>query len=126
MDTGLGPGIIAVEAKLAEPFKVTVDIPSGGVGASEHTQTKALYIGARREQLPMTITAASTLYTLQGTTATPGLIYHFKHHGDLSAPMKWIATHIALSRVRRLREFRSIGISDDIRDIINRGPPEGP
>ena len=32
--TGLGPGIIAVEARLSEPFKVTVDIPSGGVGAS--------------------------------------------------------------------------------------------
>ena len=33
---------------------------------------------------------------------------------------------MALSRVRSLREFRGIGLSDDIRDIINGGPPEGP
>ena len=40
--------------------------------------------------------------------------------------MKWTAVYMALSRVRSLQEFRSIGISDAIRDIINGGPPEGP
>ena len=34
VDTGLGPGIIAVEARLSEPFNVTVDMPSRGVGDS--------------------------------------------------------------------------------------------
>ena len=33
---------------------------------------------------------------------------------------------MALSRVRCLKEFRSIGINDDIRDLINEGPPSGP
>ena len=39
--------------------------------------------------------------------------------------MKWIAAYMALSRVRSLAEFRSIGISPAIRDLINEGPPVG-
>ena len=124
VDFGLGPGIIAVEAKLSEPFKVTVEIPSSG--RAQQTRTKSIDIRARRKQLPVTITTASTLYTLQGTTATPGLLYHFKTPQRLSASMKWTAVYMALPRVRSLQEFRSIGISDAIRDIINGGPPEGP
>ena len=87
---------------------------------------KSLDVRARRKQLPTTIVTASTLYSLQGTTTIPGLIYHFKVPRRLSAAMKWIATYMALSRVRCLKEFRSIGLSEEIRDIINGGPPEGP
>ena len=124
IDSGLGPGIVAVEAKLSEPFRITVEIPSGG--AAEHAVTKSLDVRTRRKQLATTIITASTLYTLQGTTTIPGLIYHFKVPRRLSAAMKWIATYMALSRVRSLQEFRGIGLSEDIRDIINGGPPEGP
>ena len=123
-DTGLGQGIVAVQAKLSEPFKVSVDIPVGD--AAEQGRMKSVDVRARRWQLGATISTASTLYTLQGTTATPGLIYHFKVPRRLSAAMKWTATYMALSRVRSLKEFRSIGLSEDIRDIINGGPPEGP
>ena len=114
----------AVEATLSEPFRITVEIPSGG--AAEHAVTKSLDVRTRRKQLPTTIITASTLYTLQGTTTIPGLIYHFKVPRRLSAAMKWIATYMALSRVRSLKEFRGIGLSEEIRDIINGGPPEGP
>ena len=124
IDSGLGPGIVAVEAKLSDPFRITVEIPAGG--AAEHPVMKSLDVRARRKQLPTTIVTASTLYSLQGTTTIPGLIYHFKVPRRLSAAMKWIATYMALSRVRCLKEFRSIGLSEEIRDIINGGPPEGP
>ena len=82
-------------------------------------------VRAKREQVPLTIVTASTLYTLQGTTATPGLIYHWRMPHRLSKLMKWIAAYMALSRVRCLAEFRSVGISTDIRDLINEGPPPG-
>ncbi len=39
--------------------------------------------------------------------------------------MRWISTYMALSRVRSLQEFRSIGLSSAIKDIINDGPPAG-
>ena len=100
VDLGLGPGIIAVEAKLSEPFKVTVEIPSSG--GAQQTQRKSIEIRARRKQLPVTITTASTLYTLQGTTATPGLLYHVKAPQRLTPSMKWTAVYMALSRVRSL------------------------
>ena len=82
-------------------------------------------VRARRQQVPLTIVTASTLYTLQGTTATPGLIYHWRTPRRLSRMMKWIAAYMALSRVRSLSEFRSIGISTVIRKLIDVGPPEG-
>ena len=80
---------------------------------------------AVREQVPLTIATAATLYTLQGTTTTPGLIYHFRTPRRLSPVMRWIATYMALSRVQSLRELRSIGLTEETRAIIEQGPPEG-
>ena len=82
-------------------------------------------VKAAREQVPLTIPTASTLYTLQGTTTTPGLIYHFRTPRRISAVMKWIATYMALSRVQSLKQLRSIGLTTAIKDLIDNGPPEG-
>ena len=89
------------------------------------SRARALKVRAAREQVPLTIAGASTLYTLQGTTATPGLIYHFRTPRRISNVMKWISTYMALSRIQSLSQLRSIGLNTDIRDLINGGPPEG-
>ena len=68
-DTGLGVGIIAVDKHLCEPFTVDVQLPE-----SLCFQARIFKARARREQVPLSIITASTLYTLQGTTAEPGLI----------------------------------------------------
>ena len=73
----------------------------------------------------MTIKKASTLYTLQGVTATPGLIFHWKFPQFFSAELRWLATYVALSRTESLAQLVSIGIPADMRDIIEGGPPEG-
>ena len=39
--------------------------------------------------------------------------------------MKWICAYMALSRVESLKNFRSIGINDAIRELIDNGPPGG-
>ena len=39
--------------------------------------------------------------------------------------MKWISAYMALSRVRSLKNFRSVGLTDAIKDLINGGPPPG-
>ena len=121
-DTGLGPGVVAVSAVMSEPFSVTIDIPSDSGRCSI---ARSIGVRARREQVPLTIATATTLYTLQGTTATPGLIHHFRTPRRVSKLMKWIATYMALSRVRSLNELRSIGLTTAIRDLIDEGPPPG-
>ena len=73
----------------------------------------------------LTIATASTLYTLQGATTTPGMIYHFRTPRRLSGVMQWIATYMAFSRVESLKQLRSIGLTTTIRDIIDNGPPKG-
>ena len=93
-DTGLGPGMIAVEAVTCQPFTLELELED-----PQCSRARLVKVKAAREQVPLTIATASTLYTLQGTTTTPGLIYHFRTPRRLSAVMKWIATYMALSRV---------------------------
>ena len=119
-DTGLGPGMVAVEAVTCQPFTVELEL-----GDTPSSRARLLKVKAAREQVPLTIATASTLYTLQGTTTTPGLIYHFRTPRRISVVMKWIATYMALSRVESLQQLRSIGLTTAIKDIINDGPPEG-
>ena len=38
--------------------------------------------------------------------------------------MRWMAIYVALSRVRRLKNLRSIGLNKDIRKIMEEGPPD--
>ena len=75
--------------------------------------------------MPLTIATAPTLYTLQGTTAEPGLIYYFNTPRRLSEVMKWITCYMALSRVRSLSTLRSVGLTSDVRELIDLGPPDG-
>ena len=79
----------------------------------------------QRRQLPITIKAASTLHTLQGATAEPGLIFHWRFPRFFSEELRWLATYVALSRPPSLKQLISIGIPVSLRDIIEDGPPEG-
>ena len=120
-DTGLGPGMIAVEAVTCQPFTIELELED-----QRCSRARLLKVKAAREQIPLTIATASTLYTLQGATTTPGLIYHFRTARRISGVMKWIATYMALSREQSLRQLRSIGLTTTIRDIIDNGPPDEP
>ena len=86
------------------------------------SRTRSLKVKAAREQIPLTIATASTLYTLQGATTTPVMIYNFRTPRRISGVMKWIATHMALSRVQSLQQLRSIVLAAATRDIIDGGP----
>ena len=119
-DTGLGPGVIAVDKHLCQPFATEVDLPK-----SWCCRARVVKFRAKRKQVPLTIVTASTLYTLQGKTAEPGLIYYFRTPRRLDTVMKWIACYMALSRVRSLSELRSIGLTSSVRELIDLGPPEG-
>ena len=59
-------------------------------------------IKVKRKQLPLTCKTASTLHVLQGCTCDPGLIFHWKFPRRLTKDMMWLATYVAVSRVRKL------------------------
>ena len=115
-------GIVAVVAVTCQPF-VLKDVE---LEDPQSAGTRKLDIKAAREQVPLTIAKASTLYTLQGATTTPGMIYHVRTPRRLNQEQKWIATYMALSRVPSLKQLRSIGLTTiKIRDLIDNGPPQG-
>ena len=110
-------GCVAVEPQLSRrSFPVVVQDPS-----SETYYT----LQVQRRQLPMTIKTASTIHTLQGVTADPGLIFHWKFQRFFSAELKWLATYVTLSRPPSLAQLISVGLPDDFRNIIEGGPPDG-
>ena len=82
-------------------------------------------IRVQRRQLPMTIKTASTIHTLQGVTTDPGLIFHWKFPRFFSEELRWLATYVALSRSPSLAQLISVGLPDELRNIIEGGPPEG-
>ena len=73
----------------------------------------------------MTIRTATTIHTLQGVTADPGLIFHWEFPRAFSSELRWLATYVALSRPPSLAQFISIGLPDDLRQIIEGGPAQG-
>ena len=79
----------------------------------------------QRRQAPMTIRTASTIHTLQGVTTKPGLIFHWKFPRFFSEELRWLATYVALYRPPSLAQLISVGLPDDLRSIIEGGPPEG-
>jgi hypothetical protein len=92
------------------------------------TEKDKYTLRVQRRQLPITIRTASTLYTLQGVTAAPGLIYHWKFPRNMSQEIRWLAAYIALSRPPSLSQLISVGMlsmPDDLREMIEGGPPEG-
>ena len=107
----------AVEPQLSRrSFPVVVQDPS-----SETYYT----LQVQRRQLPMTIKTASTIHTLQGVTADPGIIFHWKFQRFFSAELKWLATYVTLSTHPSLAQLVSVGLPDDFRNIIEGGPPDG-
>ena len=112
-------GCVAIEPQKSRgSFTVDVPVPAD-------TMQSECKLRIQRRQLPMTIKTASTLHTLQGVTATPGLIFHWKFPRFFSPELRWLATYVALSRPPSLAQLISIGIPTDLRDLIEGGPPEG-
>ena len=110
-------GCIAVQAQVSRrTFPVEVEDQLSGAKYTLRVQ---------RRQLPITITTASTINTLQGVTADPGLIFHWKFPRFFSDELKWLATYVALSRPPSLAQLISVGLPDELRNLIEGGPPEG-
>ena len=113
-DLGHGPGVYAVKptAMTWEPKLSTVK--SSAQSGSKHK------VSARRTQVPLMPAKHSTLHGLQGTTARPGLVAHWRMPG-LDHSQKWLATYVMMSRPPSFSAMLSFGLPD--RTVIEGGPP---
>ena len=85
--------------------------------------TTGMLLKVVRSQLPLMPAEACPLYSLQGATRDPGLVAHFEMPKRADDDIKWLIVYVLLSRVRSLANLRSIGITSQIRKIIEAGPP---
>ena len=82
------------------------------------------YVSVKRRQLPLAPARILPLYSMQGMTATPGLVAHWVLPKRVQSDIKWLICYVTLSRVPSLKQLVSVGLSDTIREIIESGPPE--
>ena len=81
-------------------------------------------VKVRRTHVPLTCSTASTLHVLQGCTCDPGLIFHWSFPKILAFDIVWLSVYVALSRVRKLSNLRSVGLTPKIKALIEGGPPD--
>ena len=103
------PGIIAIKPQKAK----------WNFRAQDQTS-----IAVTRFQIPLCHEKSCPLYSMQGMTATPGLVAHFCMPRNASSDLQYLIVYVLLSRVRALTELKTVGLSQKIFDIIQRGPPE--
>ena len=83
------------------------------------------FINVKRRQVPLAPARVLPLYSMQGMTATPGLVAHWVIPPRLPSDIKWLICYVTLSRVPSLKQLLSTGLSSKIREILENGPPEG-
>ena len=79
-------------------------------------------VSVARTQCPLLPQKQCTLHGVQGKTADPGFIAHWKFPKGLKRESIWLAYYVSLSRPRSLSRLLSHGMPD--RSIIESGPPE--
>jgi hypothetical protein len=86
------------------------------------SKTMAKPVSVSRTQCPLLPKKQCTLHGVQGKTADPGFIAHWKFPRGLSAASKWLAYYVSLSRPRGFSRLLCHGLPD--RNIIEGGPPK--
>ena len=73
------------------------------------------FINVQRCQLPLAHTKVLPLYSMQGMTATPGLVARWVMPPHVSSYITRLICYVALSRVPSLDQLVSIGLSETSR-----------
>jgi len=88
---------------------------------------KDQFVNVRRKQFPIMPARVVPLYSMQGTTADPGLVAYWCFPDFASETVKWLIVYVMLSRPRSLDTLRSVGLGmheEKIRALIEGGAPE--
>ena len=108
---GNHPGIFAVRPK-RYTWKYFLDSKSGD------------FINVSRRQFALLPATACTLYSMQGTTAEPGLVAYWQPPSRATTQVRLLIFYVMLSRPRSLATLRSLGLGQHIRKNIENGPPK--
>ena len=68
-------------------------------------ELKGQYINVKRRMLPLAPAKVLPLYSMQGMTATPGLVAHWVLPPRLANDIKWLICYVTLSRVPSLKQL---------------------
>ena len=93
----------------------------------ELPECKGHFVKIRRKQLPIMPARVVPLYSMQGTTADPGLVAYWCFPDFCSETVRWLIVYVMLSRPRSLKALRSVGLAQQdakIRGLIEGGAPE--
>ena len=82
------------------------------------------FVNVKRRQLPLAPAKVLPLYSMQGMTATPGLVAHWVLPQRVASDIKWLICYVTLSGVPTLKQLVSIGLSDKIREVLESGPSD--
>ena len=82
------------------------------------------YIPVTRHQFPLMPVEAVPLYSMQGTTADPGLVAYWMFPLRCTKTIQWLIVYVTLSRPRSLSQLKSVNLTKKIREIIEGGPPD--
>ena len=82
------------------------------------------YVLVVRKQLPLMPVQSVNLYSMQGTTADPGMVAYWMFPGRCSSEIQWLIVYVMLSRPRSLSQLKSVNLSSKIRQLIEKGPPD--
>ena len=67
---------------------------------------------------------AVSLYSMQGTTADPSLVAYWFFPQRCTETIRWLIVYVMLSRPRSLATLKSVNFTNQIREIIEQGPPK--
>ena len=84
---------------------------------------KPKYVIISRREMPLMPAPAVSLYSMQGTTADPGLVAYWFFPQRVDVSVRWLIVYVMLSRPRSLATLKSVNLTKQIRDIIEQGPP---
>ena len=82
------------------------------------------YMNVQRKQFPLMPANAMPLFSIQGTTAQPGMIAYWFFPRRCSQIVKWLIVYVMISRPRSLATLQSVGLTDKLHGIIGQSPPE--
>ena len=85
---------------------------------------KTKYVIISRRQMPLMPAQAVPLYSMQGTTADPGLVAYWFFPQRCTDTIRWLIVYVMITRPRSLATLKSVDLTKRIREIIEQGPPK--
>ena len=76
-----------------------------------------------RWQLPLIHGMLRTAYAAQGLTLQGGVVVDLRRAGGLGDDDWWLAIYVMLSRARQLTNLILVGFTEQVGDLLRRGPP---